>query len=417
MSAYAWYAGLILLAAAARTVASRSKRYSRAFLAGSAAVAAATMVAITRGTPWGDFLKAYYHAGQAVLANRSADLYACDVSNLCFVNLPIVAVAFAPLAMLAPFYAGTVFTAAGAVAIAFALVRLTPAGSLSNRCLWLLVLNGPLYYSLRLGNTTHMLLAPLAGTMLMLAAGRDVRAGCIFGLLSIVKPPLALMLPYLVIRARLRAAAAMAGTIFATVLASVAWFGSSIHLTFWRDIVVGFGRAPIAAYNAQSLSGAVAHLLFPGHLRDFEPLLPTTTFVLLRWSVTLSLVLVVVATCWRAGMPGRKDAVLIELSMIVTLALLVAPISWTHYFLLLLPPVVWCASGEIALRAPAARGVLAGAAVLLSLPVTFFTLPWPRLAAIHERLFVSHYSAGAVLLLCVLAYERLRAEADAAGGR
>ena len=71
----------------------------------------------------------------------------------------------------------------------------------------------------------------------------------------------------------------------------------------------------------------------------------------------------------------------------------------------------------IALRAPAARGVLAGAAVLLSLPVTFFTLPWPRLAAIHERLFVSHYSAGAVLLLCVLAYERLRAEADAAGGR
>jgi hypothetical protein len=76
--------------------------------------------------------------------------------------------------------------------------------------------------------------------------------------------------------------------------------------------------------------------------------------------------------------------------------------------LLLLAPLAWCASGRIRLTTAAARLGLAGAAVLLSLPVTFFTLPWPRVAAIHERLLASHYWAGAVLLLCVLAHARLK---------
>jgi hypothetical protein len=417
MAAYAWYAGLMLLATAASALARRmarrhTTRTFHATLAAVAGVSAGVMVAMTRGTPWGDFLKAYYPAGEAVLTGRTADLYACEVSNLCFVNLPIVASVFAPLAALSPFYAGMAFTVAGAVAIGLALTLLMPAGALSTRVLWLIVLNGPLYYSLRLGNTTHLLLAPLAATMLMLAGGRDARAGFIFGLLSILKPSLALVLPYLVVRARLRAAAAMAATIAGLALASVAWFGTSIHVTFWRDIVVGFSRAPIAAYNAQSVSGSLAHLLFPGHLRDFEPLPLTTTFGLLRWLVTAVLALVVVVSCWRAGMPVRREAVVVEQSMVVTLALLVAPISWTHYFLLLLAPIAWCASGEIAVRSPRARVGLAGAAVCLSLPVTLFTIPWPRVAAVHERLFASHYFAGAVLLLCVLAYARLDADAD-----
>jgi hypothetical protein len=298
----------------------------------------------------------------------------------------------------------------GAVTIGLAVFTLVPAGPLATRVLWLIVLNGPLYYSLRLGNTTHMLLAPLAVAMLRLGRSDDARAGCLLGLLAILKPPLALALPYLVIRARVRAAVAFAATIAAVVLASVAWFGLPIHLTFWREIVVDFGRAPIAAYNAQSVSGALAHLLFPGHLRDFEPLPPTAPFVLLRWLTTLVLTLIVVIPCWRAGTPVRRQDALVELSMVVALALLVAPIAWTHYFLLLLAPLAWCASGAIPLTARAARLGLAGSAVLLSLPVTFFTFPWPRVAAVHERLAASHYCAGGVLLLCVLAHARLKTD-------
>jgi hypothetical protein len=415
MAAYAWYAALVLLAAAASALARRTARHgtgTAALLAASAGIAAGAMVALTRGTPWGDFLKAYYRAGAALLAGRSADLYACDVSNLCFVNLPFVAVPFVPLATLAPVDAGRLFTVVGAFAIGLAVCTLVPPGPPAARVLWLIVLNGPLYYSLRLGNTTHMLLAPLAVTMLLLARNDDARAGGLLGLLAILKPPLALVLPYLVIRARVGAAVAMAGTMAAVVLASVASFGLAIHLSFWREIVVGFGRAPLAAYNAQSVSGALAHLLFPGHLRDFEPLPPTTAFVWLRWLTTLGLTLIVVIPCWRAGTPVRKQDALVELSMVVTLALLVAPIAWTHYFLLLLAPLAWCASGAIRLTTPAARLGLAGSVVLLSLPVTFFTLPWPRVAAVHERLLASHYCAGAVLLLCVLAHARLMTDAE-----
>ena len=55
------------------------------------------VVSTGRGTPFGDFDKAYYPAGHLATTPASA-LYDCaHEDGLCFVNVPIVALAFVPL--------------------------------------------------------------------------------------------------------------------------------------------------------------------------------------------------------------------------------------------------------------------------------------------------------------------------------
>ena len=76
-----------------------------------------------------------------------------------------------------------------------------------------------------------------------------------------------LFLPYLILRRRWTAAATMAFIILLVVVASILWLGTELHRTWLRDYVIGFGARPLAAYNVQSISGALARLVAPGHYR------------------------------------------------------------------------------------------------------------------------------------------------------
>ena len=82
-------------------------------------VTAFAFVSWGRATPFGDFNKAYLFAGSIILQDPSR-LYACDVSNLCFVNIPLVALLFVPLALMGTPAAQIVFSIAGAASVAAA---------------------------------------------------------------------------------------------------------------------------------------------------------------------------------------------------------------------------------------------------------------------------------------------------------
>jgi hypothetical protein len=97
----------------------------------------------------------------------------------------------------------------------------------------------------------------------------------------------------------------------------------------------------------------------------------------------------------------------VELSMVLCLALLISPISWTHYYLFLLLPLSLYAGNRLPM--PDRGGWLAAmtvAALLLSPPVTFAEGAVSR--GLVEKLLLSHYVLGALLLWGVLAYARWR---------
>src|SRR4051794_40103173 len=105
-----------------------------------------------------DFFKAYYLAGEAVLTDEVASLYR-EGAEVTFVNMPILAFLFAPLARLDDVDAGWIFLALGfpaALASWALLARIGryPASSAALLAFTFLI-NGPMVNSLREGNTTH----------------------------------------------------------------------------------------------------------------------------------------------------------------------------------------------------------------------------------------------------------------------
>lgn len=369
---------------------------------------AAALLALTSGPVLIDYTKAYHYAGQAILTNP-ASLYDCTRAQ-CYVNLPILALLFAPLGSLEPYTAGVLFSLAGLAALALAARRMTAAGPFDTVA-WLILLNGPLYYSIRIGNTTHVLLIVLLVAFERLSRNRDRLAGALLAVAALIKPPLAIFLFYLALRGRVRAAFTMAAVAAAAVLVSVALYGLDLHVFWFREFVVGHGSAPVAAYNVQSVNGFLAHLVTRGHLRDWYPIPMGAAFRAASLLLTAIIAAAAIGTCWRAGRPRSSAAWFVELSLVLATSLLVAPITWTHYYLLLLVPIAGLLAPRTWPDRPIAQFALACGVILISPPVVLLPLAGRIPAALYSRVLVSHYFYGGVLLLGVLIAVRLKVAA------
>jgi hypothetical protein len=382
-------------------------------LATAAGFVVTAVVSTGRGTPFGDFDKAYYAAGQAVWSVPGG-LYACgNADGLCFVNLPIVALAFAPLGALPRDTAHVVMTlvaAASVVAAIVLLVRLADArGTRRLAIVTLVLMNGPLMYSLRLANLTHVVLVLLAASLLALQRGRPAVAGALLAVCAVIKPPFLLWLPYLAARRGTRSGAAVfCLLIVAAVAVSLAWFGSDLNAAWLAQFIGGPSTRPIGAYNAQSISGALIRLTTSAHLVDWvgvtmPPWLRATSLAL-----TAIVMAIAAAAVAFSAPPADAGDRLAEQSLVIATMLLVSPVSWTHYYCYLLVPMAAWAGGRFAKAPPmVARSCLAGFA-LVSLPVTLWIPGHAVAGPVVARLLLSHYAAGAALLVGALAAWRLR---------
>jgi hypothetical protein len=304
------------------------------------------------------------------------------------------------LAPLNPTVAAVLFSVVGAALLVMAARRLTDGGS-RDVIVWLMLLSGPLYYSVRIGNTTHMLLLPLIVAFDRLARGRQKLAAVLLGGAALLKPPLVLFLPYFVVRRHFRAAFVMGASAALAVAASIAIFGVELHRFWFREFVLHQGSGPIGAYNVQSVNGFLAHLLTRGHLRDWYPIDVGSRFTTLSAGLTMVLLAVVTVGCWRAGPPRTESARRAELWLVLCLTVLVAPISWTHYYVLLLIPIAALVA-EFASLDWRSRSALAVAILLIAPPVVVLAVPGRIGNALYERVLISHYFFGGVLLLGIL---------------
>ena len=417
------YAVWIALAAAAlATIAARRRAAARWQPVTLATVASASVVAFAfvswgRATPLGDFNKAYYPAGTSIFGDPS-QLYECDAGNLCFVNIPIVAAPFAPLAAIGRLPAQVVFSFAGAAAAAAAawlLIReLHAEGATRYAIVALFALNGPLLYSARLGNLTHVMLPLLVVAFAALTRGRDGRGGVLFGVLALIKPPLLLFLAYLIFRRRWRAVLATIATTIAAGVVSVAAVGLEAHRIWLTQVIGPFANRPVAAYNVQSIAGMLAHFLRPDDLASWVPLEVSRSFIAMDYALVVLVLAVVAATLLATGAPPTPSAQWAELSIVLVVVLLVSPLTWTHYYAFCVIPLACYATGAIIASSAGARLAIAASAALVSAPVVLW-LPQVRiLGSLIARVGISHYVFGALMLLGALCATRVAQREPAA---
>jgi Protein of unknown function (DUF2029). len=363
---------------------------------------------LSDGIPLSDFAKGYYPAGRLIWESPES-LYSCDhglhPSKLCFVNFPIVAVLFSPFSYLPLTLAEILFTIMGVCLAAVGVWRLCKgANSADGRLVaGLCILSGPLAYSIWLGNISHLLLPLMLAGFTAYSAGRDTKAGLIFSLLAFLKPFCALFLLYFLARRQWRLLFVMVSSALSAVIVSLLLFGVPVHEIFLKDFVLGFGAKPVVAFSVENYAAAIAHLTMPlNHLRSFAPIDELVWFKITRVSLSALTIFVVGAILDRAGKPSTAEAKLAELCIALCVVLLIAPVTWTHYLLLLLIPIAWVMMGEfkVHVRMSELVAVLV-AAFLIILPVHQMIAP-PGLRFIVQRLWNLHYVVGVCILLGAL---------------
>jgi hypothetical protein len=361
-----------------------------------------------RGTPFGDFNKAYYPAGQLV-NSQPERLYDCvHADGLCFVNIPIVALWFAPLAGMSLAGAQTVVVVvsiATVAAIAWGLIVLTGASGWHRYAIAAAVaLNGPLFYSIRLGNLTHVVLLAVVGAVFLLTRRRDVAAGFVLGLCVLAKPPFLIWLPYFVLRRQWRAATGMIGCLLFAVAVSLAWFGVDLHRVWFDQFVAASNANAVGAYNVQSINGFLVRLTTSGTLVNWQPVDVGSGFRIVQVGLSLIVIATALGSGFVGGAPRTTPAALREYSAVLCAMLVLSPISWTHYYCFLLLPIASYLAGALDVpRTAVWVTLLATSAVLVSLPVMLWVPAHPFWGAVIARILLSHYFFGACLLLATLA--------------
>jgi Glycosyltransferase family 87 len=360
----------------------------------------------------GDFNKAYFPAGLQILQDPSA-LY--DATCRTFVNLPILALLFTPFAttddLLIAQYSFIVISTVGVFLAYLWLVKFVQLKDWQPVALMgLFAINGPLHYSLRLGNSTHFVFLFVIALFSFAQSRKEIAAGISLAAAVLLKPFLLPLGFYFVLRQRWRVAIAFMITLLSTVVASTLLFGLPLQLTWYNRCIKAFSGKIMPAFNVQSVDGFLARLLTEGNLTNFIPIDIPLELRLLRYAMVALLIGITFWICWRAKSPTSPQQENLELSIVLCLTLVISPISWTHYYLLLLIPFALFLRHQLSVpKGGIWLSLVAASIALTSPPVILIEPNNPFAKLLLERLFISHYFFGGVLLLGTLLVARLLA--------
>jgi Glycosyltransferase family 87 len=367
-------------------------------------------------TLFSDLYKAYFPAAEVLWDEGfSANFPFTEMGAGGFVNVPVLAWLFVPLVPLGEELAGWVFLAVGAGVTALAcllLQRMARPGTEAAPLILLFLVNGPLINSLREGNTTHFVLLLLILALMLLQSGLNYAAGLVLGLCAVIKLPLLLYGAYFLLRRRWMVVAGGASAIGGILLLSVAAFGLDNNLNWINCCVSPFLGGIIAAFNVQSVDGFAVRLITgTSHLSNWDPVDLPLAYKVARQILFAGILGCAAWVMWRAGgskpEPPRTESgrvrEMLEFALILNLALVISPISWSHYYALMLLPWGLYLGGRLPFPTdPLTRRLLWSGIVLCSLPVIVLPLGADLLGEILARTLVSACFAGGMAMLATL---------------
>jgi alpha-1,2-mannosyltransferase len=297
--------------------------------------------------PFDDLTNAYLPAGHAAL-NDSEQLRPMLLRGVRgFVNMPILAYLFAPFALLPEKAAVLLFFGIGIAMTGLAMHRIMNYFALDTGLrriaivLWLL--SGPLMYSVKEGNTSHMILLPAILSLEWLRRGHDLRAGVCLGLCAILKLPLLLLGLTFVLLRRWRAVVGFGLAVVIPLAVSLLTYGFEVHREWYEASIAPYSARPLAAFNVHGITAWFARLSLPEDvLLNWNPQ-DVSPGVKRLGNIVAGAILVMF--CWvvdRARRDAFKDdphsATDLSLMLTMLVCMVVSPLTWNHYLSWILLP-------------------------------------------------------------------------------
>lgn len=223
----------------------------------------------------------------------------------------------------------------------------------------------PLFQQMLQGQLNLILLLLIVGVWTADRAGRPLLAGGLLGAAAAIKLFPAFLVLYFLARRDWRAVAASAASLLLITLVTFGLLGWESYATYLSD-VLPVAATWKAAWNNASLAGFWHKLFAPGPRNgELIPLLASPALALAGTAVSVAVVLLLlVPRVVRARTARARD---LAFGLTITAMLLVSPVTWEHYFLLLLLPlvVVWIGLPRCWLHQMAWWGLV----VVLGLPI------------------------------------------------
>jgi hypothetical protein len=362
----------------------------------------------------------YYRAAVMILNGSPEYLYRSEGKD--FTNLPVVGLLVAPLALLEYRDAWRLFwwLQVSSFVAAFALLLwgarrflppLTPPRAALASAIF--VCFAPLLRrSLIQGQTTPMMLLLLAAVWLLCRARWNRTAGLLLGLVCAIKIPPLLLAGLFFLRRRLALAIGPLLVVAGAVVLSWLLFGSEILGQYADRVLWSNLGGSHAAFNNRSFEGIFLRLLTERSLVDWNPT-PRP------WTVTLCLAGSFAGLAWLLLRRGgwtllwpreiprdddpRTGSLELELALGAALMVLVFPVVWIHYYLLLAVPLVllpfWWSRAELSWRSWSVVLLVAGTWLASGTEVPGNLEVGARSGAALFRLVQSAQPLGALLLV------------------
>jgi hypothetical protein len=239
----------------------------------------------------------------------------------------------------------------------------------------------PLRYSVSLGQTSPLVFLGIVMLYYLAKSGRETWAGVILGgIISLKITPL-LLVPFFMARRKWATALSGAATLLVIGLAGLAAAGWEGNRAFLENLFRLSGVS-LASWNNQSLDGFLLRLVHDrSYVSSWQLLALSPGMRLLSWGIGAVLTLLWCKLLLPQA-PWRGDSEdLLDFSLTLVLMVLLPPLSWSHYYIVLLFPYGAVVREIIRCTTMPFRGLVAAAVVVsylcVSLPPTYLGITYP----------------------------------------
>ena len=214
--------------------------------------------------------------------------------------------------------------------------------SRSNALAWYLFLGltfQPVFSNLMHGQVTGLIFFIFCLGYWLLRRQRPFSAGLAFGFITPFKFYPVLLLVYFLFHHQWRILAGAITACAVLAVISLATVGLDANIAYAQLIVNELGKGGMAAFNNESLTGFLLHTFTSGDVNAWQDM------AMAHWLTAVRMVILLITLfmfVWAMRKPRRQDSFDddLDLSLVILLMLIASPITWYHYYMWLIFPLV-----------------------------------------------------------------------------
>lgn len=191
----------------------------------------------------------------------------------------------------------------------------------------------PIVHSYKLGQIQTILTLLATIVMLCWHYNKKILAGVILGFVCIIKPQLALLFFWALIRRQWNMVIAGGITSAILLIISFQFYGFKENLHY-LDILSYLSHHGESYYQNQSINGLLNRLLFNGEILTWDGTFPPYLPIVYGVTLVSSLVFMVGGLFWNYK---DKNPGLLDLCIMILCTTMASPIAWDHHYAIILP--------------------------------------------------------------------------------